>query len=145
VKMLKGRRLLGAVIVAGTVVAGCTGASGDADRVAATSPAAKSPSPAAARALYTLAVDGLAAEYRHLGERRGVLTIRSGSPLAGEPSLYVLGALDGERIDAGIEVDASDPSRFRVSFPIPVRQDEMGLVLLSIGDDNLGAFIPPTA
>lgn len=80
---------------------------------------------------------------------RAALDIRntSGAELAA-PVIYVIGQ-DGTRYDATIEgagsiADGASAS-LTVTFPDAVKPDTVGLMVLSFGADNVGAFAPVAA
>jgi hypothetical protein len=64
------------------------------------------------------------------------------------PSLYVIDAtgtrFDGT-VDAASAIPDGDSATFQVSFPDEVRPRTIGLVILSFGDSNYGAFAPVPA
>jgi hypothetical protein len=68
----------------------------------------------------------------------------TGSDL-GAPSLYVVGT-DDRRYDGMVEgaapVADGDQVTLEFTFPEPVTPQTIGLVILSFGDDNVGAMAP---
>lgn len=62
-----------------------------------------------------------------------------------EPGFYLLDARDGAQIDG--KVAAASPvangqtEEFDVTFAKPIETQNIGLVILVIGDDNYGAFV----
>ncbi len=66
-----------------------------------------------------------------------------------KPALYVENASTGKEIDGKVLSSAAIPdgktSTFDVTFPPEVRPDTIGLLILLLGSDNYGAFVPPAA
>lgn len=66
-----------------------------------------------------------------------------------KPSLYVENASTGKEIDGKVLSSSAIPdgktSTFEVTFPPEVRPDTIGLLILLLGPDNYGAFVPPAA
>jgi hypothetical protein len=78
------------------------------------------------------------------------LTVRNetGGPLP-EPGVYVLDARDGSRVDWRVLDAASVPdgerAEFSVERPAVPEPKHIGLVVLLVGGEDLGAFVPPRA
>jgi hypothetical protein len=133
-------------------VAGCTD-----------EPAGSSPSPGASatapptedvprqvKGQYTYQNAGLYANVRFAPDGGATLVIRNdtGRTLP-RPGLYVQHAATGREIDGRVLNAAPIPDgevgTFDVAFPPEVRPDTIGLLILLIGPDNYGAFVPPAA
>jgi hypothetical protein len=76
-----------------------------------------------------------------------VVTNDSGADM-GAPSLYAISG-DAERFDATVDQAASvadgQTSTFKVTFPDKVNEQSVGLIVLLLGDENLGAMAPVPA
>ena len=144
------KRALILAIVAGLVVPACDLA-GDADAPTPSgSPAATSPPPtlSADGFLYT-SKDGIRALAAFDGDR-GTLEFENdtGAELAA-PGLYLLDAATGELVEATVTpsrpVADGGERTFRVALERPMPPAAIGLVVLTIGADDHGAFLPPAA
>jgi hypothetical protein len=134
------------LLAAGT--AACTsGGSSDAP----TSPGlstSDSGTPVASRTEYSYTRGGVSASLRYT-PGGGVLTVinKSGGDLPA-PGVYLLRADDGRRVEGRLTAAArlSDGATrtYRVTFATALAPRDVGLILLLIGRDNYGAFIPPT-
>lgn len=66
-----------------------------------------------------------------------------------KPGLYALTASTGKQIDGRVVSSAAIPDgktgSYEVVFPPEVGPDTIGLLILLIGTDNYGAFVPPAA
>lgn len=95
-------------------------------------------------------------EYRNAGlvvsvnlkGNEGTMSIENGTdhPLD-KPDLYILGAEDGHQVDGKVlapeSIPAGETKEFDVQFPASVDpQSNIGLLMLLIGADNYGAFVP---
>ena len=61
-----------------------------------------------------------------------------------KPDFYVLEALDGTQIDGRVEEPAPVPAGETMTFDVVldgVQADDIGLVVLLMGQDNYGAFV----
>lgn len=108
-----------------------------------------SETPVASATAYTYARAGVSASLRYT-PGGGVLTVtnKSGGDLP-PPGVYLLRADDGRRVEG--RLSPADPlpdgatRTYRVTFATALARRDVGLVLLLIGRDNYGAFIPPTS
>ena len=143
------RRLpVGLLVLLAVGTAACT-SGGSADGAKGPEPSnVGSGTPVASATAYTYARGGVSANLRYTpGD--GVLTVtnRSGGDLPA-PGVYLLRADDGRRVEG--RVSAADPlldgatRTYRVTFATALASRNVGLILLLIGRDNYGAFIPPT-
>lgn len=79
----------------------------------------------------------------------GTLQVSNGSGAElGPPGMYVV-TRTGEQVD-GVVQDAAavldgEEATFEVTFPDPVTEGTVGLVILLFGDDNYGAMTPVAA
>jgi hypothetical protein len=144
--------VLAALLVLVAVVVGCTGGD-DGSASSTTSPAAASSTPAGVATpkagAYSYANAGLNATVK-FGAGAATLTIRNDTGRTLEkPGLYVEDATSGKELDGKVAAAAPIPdgktSAFKVTFPPEVRPDTIGLLILLIGPDNYGAFVPPAA
>jgi len=138
-----------AVAVAAVLVLAACDRQGDADPPGpTTSTPATSPSPTFSSEgyLYT-SKEGIEALATFDGAR-GTLEVdnTSGDELA-PPGLYVLDAATGEVVDADVSpsrpVPDGDGRTFRVRLARAMPPGSIGLVVLLIGDEDHGAFLPP--
>lgn len=140
------RRYALAIVVAVTFAAavGCTGASGEPDggsSPGATGPTGEDVIRPGRSDVYRYANGGLVATL-DLGE--ATLEIENGTDHdVGEPSFYVLDALDGSRTDGRVLDPAPIPAGERATFRVEldVAPKDIGLVILVLGRDNYGAFV----
>lgn len=146
---MRARRLLiGLVVLLAAGTAACTSGGGS-DGAGSRGPSeGGSATPAASATAYTYARAGVSANLRYT-PGGGVLTVtnESGGELP-SPGIYLLRADDGRRVEG--QLDAADPlldgatRTYRVTFATALAPGDVGLILLLIGRDNYGAFIPPT-
>ena len=143
--------LAAALLLVGVAVVGCTGGD-DGSASSTTSQAATSTAPGVAppkAGAYSYANAGLNATVK-FGAGAATLTIRNDTGRTLEkPGLYVEDATSGKELDGKVGAAAPIPdgktSAFKVTFPPEVRPDTIGLLILLIGTDNYGAFVPPAA
>jgi hypothetical protein len=146
-------RFTALLVLAALLAAGCTG---EGDDGGSPGPASSAPAtatettPVAVRGAYSYSNAGLRASVRFEPGGGAVLEIENdtGRTLP-KPGLYVENASTGKEIDGKVESSAAIPdgetSTFDVTFPPEVRPDTIGLLILLIGSDNYGAFVPPAA
>lgn len=139
---------VGFLVAIAAVGTACTSGGSPSPTASRGTSAAGSGTPVASAIDYTYTRAGVSAELRYrLGG--GVLTVtnRSGGDLP-SPGIYLLRADDGTRIDA--RLSAANPltdgstRTYTVTFASSLAPRDVGLILLLIGRDNYGAFIPPT-
>jgi hypothetical protein len=128
------------------VLAACTGdqnPSGASDESPSTSP------PPVTSAESYVFTDAAGIEARlTLEDEGGELTVRNASGgVLPKPGLFVLDARDGARtawrvVDAA-PVPAGERASFRVDRPPAPEARHIGLVVLLLGGEDLGAFVPP--
>jgi hypothetical protein len=62
-----------------------------------------------------------------------------------KPGFYLLDARDGSQIDGKVDSSAPVPDggtkQFHVTFAKPIDDSNIGLVILTMGPDNYGAFV----
>jgi hypothetical protein len=111
---------------------------------------ATDPVPQAVRGAYSYSNAGLKASVRFEPNGGATLEIANdtGRTLP-KPALYVENASTGKEIDGKVLSSAAIPdgktSTFDVTFPPEVRPETIGLLILLLGSDNYGAFVPPAA
>lgn len=136
-----------AVLLAATAAAACTSSTGGADG-SPTPTAVVTQTPTSSAMDYTYARSGVSARLRYT-PGGGVLTIanKSGEEIP-QPGVYLLRAEDGRRVEGTVAGAAPLPNgasrTYRVTFAASFARRDVGLILLLIGRDNYGAFIPPT-
>ena len=142
------RPSLPALAVVATIALGaCTGGEEPSPGQA---PAATSPPPTFSSEGYLYTSDtGIRALASFRGGR-GTLEVENGTGgELGEPGLYLLDARTGGVVDAQVRparpVGDGETRTFRVALARPVEPGGVGLVVLTIGGDDLGAFLPPAA
>jgi len=139
-----------AVLIAMLVVAGaaCTGGSASTD---ATPPSSASPLPTTnvdakiVPGVWTYDLRGLKATFTW---RDGppALTVKNGTGIeVGAPAVYVV-TQDQHRVDGSIDgsVPLADGAQgqYIVTFPGDLQREDVGLVVLELGDENWGALAP---
>ncbi len=128
-------------LVLGLGAVACTGASGEPDgERSPTGPTAPVIRPGRS-GVFRYVNAGLAAT---LDLTKGTLEIDNGTDHdVGEPSFYVLDALDGHRTDGRVidpaPIPAGERATFRIELDVP--RKDIGLVILVLGRDNYGAFV----
>jgi hypothetical protein len=137
--------------LAAIVATGCTGDGedgGSAGPPSSAPPTATETTPVAVKGAYSYSNAGLRASVRFEPGGGAVLEIENdtGRTLP-KPGLYVEDASTGKEIDGKVVSSAAIPdgetSTFDVTFPPEVRPDTIGLLILLVGPDNYGAFVPP--
>ena len=145
------RTIAAVLLLASVAVVSCTrgddGATPSGSSQPASSPPQSVPAPRAGEYTYTNA--GLNATVK-FGADGATLTVRNGTGRTLErPGLYVEDATSGKEVDGRVAGASPIPdgktSAFKVTFPPDVRPDTIGLLILLIGADNYGAFVPPAA
>lgn len=141
------------LVLVAVLAAGCTS---DGDDGAPSSPppsATDTPTetvPVAVKGAYSYSNAGLRASVRFEPSGGATLEIENGTGRTlPKPALYVENASTGKEIDGKVLSSAAVPdgktSTFDVTFPPEVRPDTIGLLILLLGTDNYGAFVPPAA
>ena len=145
------RKLASFLVIASTITAGCTGSGTDGNPPSTDRPPATTESiPPPIQDEYSYSNAGLNARVKFEGSGRATLEIENdtGRTLP-KPGLYVEHAATGREINGRVVSSAAIPdgetSTFDVTFPPEVRPDTIGLLILLIGPDNYGAFVPPAA
>jgi hypothetical protein len=81
-----------------------------------------------------------------LGDGTGTLEIENGTGHdLPEPDFYILDARDGHRVEGTVEAPADIPDGESATFDVRFEGIEVrniGLVILLLGPDNYGAFVP---
>jgi hypothetical protein len=141
------------LVLAAILAASCTG-DGDDGGPSTQSPSATAtatePVPEPVKGAYSYSNAGLRASVRFEPSGGATLEIANdtGRTLP-KPALYVENASTGKEIDGKVLSSAAIPdgktSTFDVTFPPEVRPDTIGLLILLLGSDNYGAFVPPAA
>jgi len=137
----------GLVVLLAIGTTACTRASSVED--GGRSPSASgSQTPIASADAYTYQRAGVSASLRYTpGGGELTVTNKSGEDLPA-PGVYLLRADDGRRVEG--QVSTADPlidgatRTYSVTFATALAPRDVGLILLLIGRDNYGAFIPPT-
>jgi hypothetical protein len=140
------------LVLAAILAAGCTsdGDDGGPSRPSSATASASETVPVAVKGEYSYSNAGLNASVRFEPSGGATLEIdnRTGRTLP-KPALYVENASTGKEIDGKVVSSAPIPdgktSTFDVTFPPEVRPDTIGLLILLLGSDNYGAFVPPAA
>ena len=146
------RRFVAPLVLAAVLSGACTGNDGgnpDAgdDTTPPSTPASESPSPVipSGSGEYVYENMGLVATL-DLDDGTGTLEIENGTGRElPEPDFYILDARDGHRVEGTVTsptpIGNGETATFDVSFEgIEVRN--IGLVILLLGPDNFGAFVP---
>jgi hypothetical protein len=99
---------------------------------------------------YSCSNAGLNARVKFEAGGKATLTIENDTGrILPKPALYVEHAATGREIAGRVVSSTAIPdgktSTFDVTFPPEVRPDTIGLLILLIGPDNYGAFVPPAA
>jgi hypothetical protein len=137
------------LVLVAVLAAGCTsdGDSGPSNPPPATDTPTET-APVAVKGAYSYSNAGLKASVRFAPSGGATLEIvnDTGRTLP-KPALYVENASTGKEIDGKVISSAAVPdgktSTFDVTFPAEVRPDTIGLLILLLGTDNYGAFVPP--
>ncbi len=111
-------------------------------------PVTSNESVAFARGKYRYTFNGIVASLSLEGST-GALDIQNGSGAElAAPVIYAIGQ-DGTRYDATVESAAAiadgASASLTVEFPGAIKPDTVGLIILSFGSDNVGAFAPVAA
>lgn len=111
-------------------------------------PVTSNESVAFVRGKYRYTFNGIVASLGLEGSTGGLdIENGSGAELAA-PVIYAIGQ-DGTRYEATVESAApiadGDSASLTVTFPAAVKPDTVGLIILSFGSDNVGAFAPVAA
>jgi hypothetical protein len=151
------RSIAAFAVLASLFAAGCSGGSSDGGSPSAatsTAPATSSstaPVPVARQGEYSYVNAGLDATVKFGSSGGGAtLTLKNSTGRTLEkPGLYVEQAATGKQINGKVvsaaPVGDGRTSTFRVTFPPDVHPDTIGLLILLIGPDNYGAFVPPAS
>jgi hypothetical protein len=150
------RNTVALALLATLLAAGCSGGSsggGSPSAATSTAPATTStaPVPVAKPGEYSYVNAGLNATVKFGTSGGGAtLTLKNSTGRTLEkPGLYVEEAATGKQINGKVvsaaPVANGKTSTFRVTFPPNVRPDTIGLLILLIGPDNYGAFVPPAS
>ena len=145
------RTIVAFAVLASLLGAGCSGNANGSPSGAASSPAAATSTaeaPVAQKGEYSYVNAGLNATVKFAGGGAATLTLANSTGRTLEkPGLYVEQASTGKQIDgkvvAAAPVADGKTSTFHVTFPPDVRPETIGLLILLIGPDNYGAFVPP--
>jgi hypothetical protein len=140
------RRLLVAVLAVAAVA--CTGDTTSTDTTAPSSP---SPLPTTnlqvtiVPGVWTYDLRGLKASFTWK-DTPPTLTVKNGTGgEVGAPAIYVV-TQDQKRIDGSLDgsVALADGAQgeYTVTFPSDLQRDDVGLVVLELGDENWGALAP---
>ncbi len=141
------RRAFRPMIAASLAVAALTACTGDGDPDPTDGPPQTSPPPVTSTDSYVF-TDAAGIEARVTIEGEGaVLTVTNdtGASLP-EPGIFVLDARDGVRTDWQVLGDGSVPegeAEFQVRRPSVPEAKHIGLVVLLLGGEDYGAFVPP--
>ena len=135
------------------LAAGCTSDGDDggpSNGPSSATPSASETVPVAVKGEYSYSNAGLNASVRFEPSGGATLEIDNGTGRTlPKPALYVENASTGKEIDGKVVSSAAIPdgktSTFDVTFPPEVRPDTIGLLILLLGSDNYGAFVPPAA
>lgn len=141
------------LVLVAVLAAGCTSDGDDGGPSSKPPPATDSPTeapPTAVKGEYSYSNAGLNASVRFEPSGGATLEIDNGTGRTlPKPGLYVENASTGKEIDGKVVSSAAIPdgktSTFDVTFPPEVRPDTIGLLILLLGTDNYGAFVPPAA
>jgi hypothetical protein len=139
---------IGLLVALAVVASACT-SGGSTDGAGSSGPSTiGSETPVASATAYTYTRGGVSANLRYTSGE-GVLTVtnKSGGELPA-PGVYLLRADDGRRVEGRLSVADALPDgatrTYRVTFATELAPRDVGLIVLLIGRDNYGAFIPPT-
>jgi hypothetical protein len=141
------------LVLVAILAAGCTSDGDDGGPSSPTSSVTASASetvPVAVKGEYSYSNAGLNATVKFEPSGGATLEIDNGTGRTlPKPALYVENASTGKEIDGKVVSSAAIPdgktSTFDVTFPPEVRPDTIGLLILLLGSDNYGAFVPPAA
>jgi hypothetical protein len=136
-------RAVGLLAAGAIVLASCTG---NGSGGTAPSPTGSPTEAAAAPGTYLYDFNGVTATFRLRGDE-GTLEVRNGTDTRlGAPRLSLLAADGAEPVAASVEgpgsLAAGARVPFGVSLPEPLHPSDVGLVVLSFGNDVWGAFSP---
>jgi hypothetical protein len=97
-------------------------------------------------AVYTYANGGGLVVTVELEGNTGTMTVDNGTEgEVGPPGVYVLDAIDGHEIDGEVAAAAPIAAGERATFDLTVDEityaENIGLLVLLLGDDNYGAFV----
>jgi hypothetical protein len=145
------RTFAAVLALVGVLAVGCTN-DGDGGSQTPASSRSSSPTestPVARAGEYSYSNAGLDATVK-FGTSGATLTLKNGTGRTIEkPGLYVEDATTGKEIDGKVAAASAIPDgktgAFKVAFPSTVRPETIGLLILLIGPDNYGAFVPPAA
>jgi hypothetical protein len=145
-------RRFGTPLVAALLLLGaCTGNDNDPNRDGGTTPPATPPSESPSSVIPTGSGEfvyenmGLVARL-DLDDGTGTLEIENGTGRElPEPDFYILDARDGHRVEGTVQSPAAisdgETATFDVTFE-GIQVHNIGLVILLLGADNYGAFVP---
>lgn len=132
------------------IASSCTASSGGGNTPSTSTSVAEHSSSTvpASHGRYTYERSGVTAILTYSPDGTGLtITNHTGGDIAA-PSVYLLRADNGARVDAKA-IDAShipdgSSQRFALTFTSRVPSNDVGLIALILGHDNVGAFQPPT-
>ena len=146
-------RISSLLALAAALAVGCTNANGEGSPPTSKPPSASTTSPVDVplKGEYSYANAGLNATVKFVpGGSGATLSVKNATGRTiPKPGLYILTASAGKQVNGKVESSAPIPDGktgdFKVTFPPEVRPDTIGLLILLIGPDNYGAFVPPAA
>ncbi|MEX0754216.1 MAG: hypothetical protein WD206_04395 [Actinomycetota bacterium] len=134
------------------LVAGCTDEAEPTPNDSPSSTAPETPGPEGSVALkgkYLYQNAGLRVTADFDGNVGTLLIINKTGRDVPEPSLYIRAADDGARVQGTVEaasgIEDDKRKEFAFEFPPTVNPNTIGLLFLVMGEDDYGAFVPPTA
>ncbi len=139
------------VLVLAVVLAGCSTAVGTPEESAPPSPPATTPPPAlgpvgTTPGTYEYRDGGLTAVLELHGNAGTLQVTNETGRRLGRPGLYVLRADDGRevrgRVVGAAPLGSGEAREFQVRFPADLDVADIGLVVLVVGGEAYGAFIP---
>lgn len=145
------RRFVALLVLAALLAAACSGTSGGTETPSVTETPDESPTPGETvtgppgTAIYVYENAGVTVTVRLEGSTGTLEIVNETRRELPRPDLYVKDARDGRQIDGRVvgstPVSAGATATFDVAFPPAMDIENIGLLVLLIGDDNYGAFV----